>query len=221
MGSRPSSITPLAFRATGSCFFVVMESRELLETRALAQRACGSMRASVTLARERLDVLQSAMQAKVAELEATGSMTRAALQAETARRKRAELDFAELMLELTAAQQGMHERQQTAEAERSGVASREEAELNAARFAQAKQLLGELQRRHTQQSSTLARQQDAALRAREKHAAQQQQQAALRAAVARLEAQASTISKLQAAPHLCPPSTDPRRVGRVRWGVMA
>ena len=199
-----------------------MESRELLETRALAQRACGSMRASVTLARERLDVLQSAMQAKVAELEATGSMTRAALQAETARRKRAELDFAELMLELTAAQQGMHERQQTAEAERSGVASREEAELNAARFAQAKQLLGELQRRHTQQSSTLARQQDAALRAREKHAAQQQQQqAALRAAVARLEAQASTISKLQAAPHLCPPSTDPRRVGRVRWGVMA
>ena len=56
--------------------------RELLETRALAQRACGSVRASVTLARERLDALQTAMQAKVAELETVSTRTQAALEAE-------------------------------------------------------------------------------------------------------------------------------------------
>ena len=132
--------------------------RELLETRALAQRACGSVRASVTLARERLDALQTAMQAKVAELETVSTRTQAALEAETARRTRAELDLAELKLELTAARQRL-------EAERSGGASREAEELKAARFAQAqtraKQLLGELQRRLTQQSGTLARQQEA------------------------------------------------------------
>ena len=175
--------------------------RELLETRALAQRACGSMRASVTLARERLDALQTAMQAKVAELEAAGTRTQAALEAETARRTRAELGIAELRLEVTAARQRL-------EAERSGGASasreaREAEELKAARFAQAqtraKQLLGELQRRLTQQSGTLARQQEAMTRAQEEHEAlQRQQRAALLEAGAKFEAQAAMIAKLQA-----------------------
>eukprot|EP00964_Phaeocystis_antarctica_P044431 scaffold25536_cov64-Phaeocystis_antarctica.AAC.2 len=208
LGARPRSMQA-AEVASPSCGDesdrLASTNRELLETRALAQRACGSMRASVTLARERLDALQSAMQAKVAELEAAGTRNRAALEAETARRTRAERDLAELKLEVTAARQRLQGREQMLEAERSGSreASREAEELKAARFAQAqaraKQLLGELQRRLTQQSGTLSRQQEAMTRAQEDHEVlQRQQQAALREAGARLEAQGAMIAKLQA-----------------------